>query len=162
MRYFNPVGAHPSGLIGENPLGTPNNLMPIICEVASGNLKRLNIYGQDYNTPDGTGIRDYVHVCDLAEGHIAALTYVMENSGVSEFNLGTGQGHSVIELVRSFEKTTGKLIPYVFLPRRLGDVASSFAEVSKAKALLNWQSCKNLEEMCFDSWRWKLNHQVVK
>jgi UDP-glucose 4-epimerase len=150
LRYFNPVGAHPSGLLGENPKGTPNNLMPYIQQVAAGQRECLNVFGNDYPTPDGTGIRDYIHVCDLAEGHLAALEHL--TSGVQIYNLGTGKGASVLEVVRAFEEANGVRVPTAFSPRREGDVAMCFAATDKAKAELGWQATRTLEDMCKDAW----------
>ena len=159
LRYFNPIGSHESGLIGEDPLGKPNNLMPVISQVAVGKLDILSIYGNDYPTKDGTGIRDYIHVIDLAEGHVSALNWMLENKSTdsmcSEINLGTGLGTSVLELVNLFEKETGRKIPYIFAPRRLGDVASAFADPSLAKSLLNWEAKKSIENMITDTWNWQ-------
>lgn len=156
LRYFNPIGAHPSGGIGEAPNGIPNNLMPFITQVATGKLKELQVFGDDYPTPDGTGVRDYIHVMDLAEGHVAAL----ENSkpGVHIYNLGTGKGTSVLEFIETFERVNKIKIPYKVVPRRVGDVAYSYADVSKAKRELNWTAKRNLEHMCRDAWNFeKLN-----
>lgn len=150
LRYFNPVGAHPSGRIGENPKGIPNNLMPYIQQVAAGQQDCLKIFGNDYPTPDGTGVRDYIHVCDLAEGHLAALQHL--SPGVQIYNLGTGRGVSVMEMVRAFEAANGVRIPFEFMPRREGDVAICFASTEKAKAELGWTSTRTLEEMCKDAW----------
>lgn len=158
LRYFNPVGAHSSGRIGESPTGIPNNLMPLISQVAIGKLKVLHIFGDDYDTVDGTGVRDYIHICDLASGHIAALDYCLKSSGVKTFNLGTGRGYSVIEMVNAFEKVSGRPVPYRIMPRRLGDIATCYADVSKAKTVLNWESKLGLDEMCADTWRWQKLH----
>ncbi|HEY8500460.1 MAG TPA: UDP-glucose 4-epimerase GalE [Clostridia bacterium] len=158
LRYFNPIGAHPSGRIGEDPNGIPNNLVPYITQVAIGKLKVLNIYGSDYETPDGTGIRDYIHVVDLAAGHIKALQKLNENPGMVVYNLGTGKGYSVLETVNTFSKVTGKEIPYRFVERRPGDIAVSFADPSKAKNELGWSAKYGLEEMCTDAWRWQQNN----
>jgi UDP-glucose 4-epimerase len=156
LRYFNPIGAHDSGLIGEDPTGLyPNNLMPYITQVAAGRLKRLQVFGDDYDTPDGTGVRDYIHVVDLAKGHVAALKSLTPKSGVKIYNLGTGHGVSVLELVSAFEKATKQKIPYDIIERRPGDVAACYADASKAKKELNWQTGKTLEEACADSWRWQ-------
>lgn len=152
LRYFNPVGAHPSGLLGENPKGTPNNLMPYIQQVAAGQREYLNIFGNDYPTPDGTGIRDYIHVCDLAEGHLAALKHL--SPGVEVYNLGTGKGASVLEVVRAFEAVNGVRIPTAISPRREGDVAICFAGTDKVKAELGWQATRTLEDMCKDAWHY--------
>ena len=153
LRYFNPVGAHPSGLIGELPRGIPNNLMPYIAQVATGKLQRLRVFGNDYPTPDGTGVRDYIHVVDLALGHVAALNRA--KTGVDVYNLGTGQGYSVLQLLHSFEKAAGKQIPYEITPRRPGDIAACYADPSKAKAELNWTATRGVKEMCEDVWRWQ-------
>ena len=158
LRYFNPVGAHRSGVIGEHPQGAPNNLMPYISQVAVGRRQALSIFGDDYDTPDGTGVRDYIHVTDLAQGHVRAVEYVSQNEGLDVFNLGTGQGYSVLEVVRAFEAASGQQIPYQIVPRRAGDIASSYAEVSKARNVLGWEAQKGLAEMCADSWRWQSNN----
>lgn len=155
LRYFNPIGAHPSGLIGENPCGIPNNIMPYITQVAVGKLPELHIFGQDYPTPDGTGVRDYIHVLDLGEGHVQALDYAFTHPGAIEINLGTSRGYSVLELVKEFEKASGVKIPYVVDPRRPGDVASVFADASRAENLLAWRARRNLTQMCRDSWNWQ-------
>jgi UDP-glucose 4-epimerase len=155
LRYFNPIGAHESGLIGENPNGTPNNLMPYIAQVASGKLTQLNIFGDDYETPDGTGVRDYIHVVDLAKGHIKALEKVLITEGVEAFNLGTGKGHSVLEMVEAFKTATSIKIPCHIQERRPGDIAVSFGNPAKANKVLNWTVEKDLLEMCRDSWRWE-------
>jgi len=154
LRYFNPVGAHPGGQIGEDPLGIPNNLMPCIAQAAAG-LRTLNIYGDDYPTPDGTGIRDYIHVCDLARGHLKALAKLRDAPGVQTWNLGTGRGYSVLEIVRAFEAVSGKTIPYKITPRRPGDIAVCHADPEKARRELGWQAEKGLQEMCADTWRWQ-------
>lgn len=153
LRYFNPVGAHHSGLIGEDPMGQPNNLMPLIAKVAIGRQNFLTILGDDYNTPDGTGVRDYIHVVDLAKGHLQALKKL--NNGIEVYNLGTGQGYSVIEVIKTFEKECGKRIKYKIGPRRNGDIASSYADVSRASSKLGWNSTKTLNEMCKDTWHWQ-------
>jgi UDP-glucose 4-epimerase len=155
LRYFNPVGAHESGLIGEDPLGAPNNLMPYVAQVASGQLPFLNIWGNDYPTPDGTGMRDYIHVMDLAEGHVAALRYLESNKGLITVNLGTGRGTSVLEMLVAFEKASGQLIPHKFAPRRSGDVAECWADPSLANRLLDWRAARTLDQMCEDAWRWQ-------
>ncbi|MDD2955820.1 MAG: UDP-glucose 4-epimerase GalE [Oscillospiraceae bacterium] len=152
LRYFNPIGAHESGLIGENPNGIPNNLLPYVAQVAMGRLKHLNVFGDDYETPDGTGVRDYVHVVDLARGHIAALEYAETHPGAEPINLGTGKGTSVLEIVSAFEKACGRPIPYVIAPRRAGDIATCYADTAKAKELLNWQAEYGIEKMCADGW----------
>ena len=155
LRYFNPVGAHPSGLIGERPSGTPNNLMPCVTEAALGKRERLSIYGADYPTPDGTGIRDYIHVMDLAEGHLAALDYGAKRRGVEIFNLGRGEGVSVLELVETFQRVNGVKVPYVIEPRRAGDIAVCYADAGKAERTLHWTAKRTLEEMCRDAWNWE-------
>ncbi|PEK49054.1 UDP-glucose 4-epimerase GalE [Bacillus toyonensis] len=159
LRYFNPFGAHQSGRIGEDPNGIPNNLMPYVTQVAIGKLKELNIFGNDYPTKDGTGVRDYIHVVDLAKGHVKALEKVLETTGIDAYNLGTGKGYSVLEMVNAFEKVSGKKIPYKIIGRRPGDVAICFADVSKAKRELGWEAEYGLEEMCLDSWRWQVNNK---
>ena len=159
LRYFNPIGAHPSGLIGEDPKGIPNNLMPYISQVAVGKLDHLNVFGNDYDTPDGTGVRDYIHVCDLAAGHVAAIDYMLKgNKGENVFNLGTGQGYSVLEMVKAFEKATGQKIPYEIVARRPGDVATVYADPDKSANLLGWKAKYNLEDMCKDTWNWQKNN----
>lgn len=155
LRYFNPIGAHKSGTMGENPNGIPNNLMPYITQVAVGKLKQLTIYGNDYDTPDGTGIRDYIHVVDLAAGHVKALERINMKKGLEIFNLGTGIGYSVLDIVKNFEKATGVDIPYIIGPRRPGDIATCYSDASKAKELLGWTAKNGIEEMCADSWRWQ-------
>ncbi len=155
LRYFNPVGAHESGLIGEDPKGIPNNLMPYITQVAVGKLKELGVFGDDYDTSDGTGVRDYIHVVDLAKGHVAALSKIDEKAGVNIYNLGTGNGYSVLDMVKAFSKACGKEIPYSIKPRRAGDIAECYADPSKAAEELGWKAEKTLEEMCADSWRWQ-------
>ncbi|GAB6766939.1 UDP-glucose 4-epimerase GalE [Bacillus cereus] len=159
LRYFNPFGAHQSRRIGEDPNGIPNNLMPYVTQVAVGKLKELNIFGNDYPTKDGTGVRDYIHVVDLAKGHVKALEKVLKTKGVEAYNLGTGKGYSVLEMVKAFEKVSGKKIPYKVIGRRPGDVAICFADVSKAKRELGWEAEYGLEEMCVDSWRWQVNNK---
>lgn len=155
LRYFNPIGAHESGLIGENPKDIPNNLLPYISQVAVGKLDKLKVFGNDYDTPDGTGVRDYIHVVDLAKGHVAALEQFKASDKVDVFNLGTGKGSSVMDVIQAYEKACGKTIPYEVVGRRPGDIASYYADVSKATAELNWQAQKTLEEACADSWRWQ-------
>ncbi len=155
LRYFNPVGAHNSGMIGENPNGIPSNIMPYICQVASGKLEMLHVFGNDYPTPDGTGVRDYIHVVDLARGHVAACEYAENHTGVEVINLGTGVGYSVFDIVHTFEKVNGIKIPYVINSRRPGDIAVSYADVSKALRVLGWKAEMNLEDMCRDAWRWQ-------
>lgn len=154
LRYFNPIGAHESGLIGEQPQGIPNNLMPYLCQVAAGKLPQLRVFGDDYPTPDGTGVRDYIHVVDLAKGHAAALTYAASHTGAEAFNLGTGRGSSVLDLIRSFERVNSIKIPYAIAPRRAGDIAACWADASKAERLLGWKAQKSLDDMCRDSWNW--------
>lgn len=153
LRYFNPIGAHESGLLGESPHGIPSNIVPYLALVASGQLPFFRVYGNDYDTPDGTGIRDYVHVMDLAEGHVSALQYGLQHSGFSVFNLGTGNGSSVLELVNTYAAVSGNEIPIQICPRRAGDVAVSYADVTKAKAVLGWTAKRSLQQMCADSWR---------
>jgi UDP-glucose 4-epimerase len=155
LRYFNPVGGHSSGLIGEDPQGTPSNLMPYIARVAAGLLPRLRVFGGDYPTPDGTGIRDYVHVMDVAEGHVAALDRLAAEPGVHAYNLGTGQGHSVLQVVEEYEKASGRAVPYDIVGRRPGDVAASWANVDKAASDLGWRAKRDLTQMCSDSWAWQ-------
>lgn len=155
LRYFNPIGAHESGMIGEDPVGIPNNLMPYITQVASGKLEKLRVFGNDYNTHDGTGVRDYIHVVDLAQGHVAACEYLMNSVGCDVFNLGTGVGYSVLDLVHTFGRVNHLDIPYTIVERRPGDVARCFADASRAKEKLGWQAQKTLEDMCRDSWRWQ-------
>ena len=158
LRYFNPVGAHESGLIGEEPQGIPNNLMPYIVRVANGELKELSVFGNDYDTPDGTGVRDYIHVVDLAKGHIKALEKIdKEGQGLYIYNLGTGTGYSVLDMVKAFEKATGKEVAYKIAPRRPGDIATCYADPKKAKEELGWTAEKNLEDMCKDSWNYIIN-----
>lgn len=155
LRYFNPVGAHESGLIGEEPQGIPNNLMPYIVRVASGKLQELSVFGNDYNTPDGTGVRDYIHVVDLAKGHVLALDKLdKEEKGLYIYNLGTGAGYSVLDMVKAFEKSTGKKVPYKIAPRRAGDIAACYARPDKAEKELGWTAKKTLEDMCKDSWNY--------
>jgi UDP-glucose 4-epimerase len=158
LRYFNPAGAHPSGRIGEDPNGIPNNLMPFITQVATGKREQLSIYGNDYDTPDGTGVRDYIHVEDLAAGHLKALDKLYTGSGIVTYNLGTGQGYSVLDMVKEFEKQSGKVIPYQFVPRRGGDVASCYADPKTASEALGWKATRGLAEMCKDSWNWQANN----
>jgi len=155
LRYFNPVGAHPSGLIGENPSGIPNNLMPYITQVAVGQRPQLQVFGDDYPTPDGTGVRDYIHVQDLAEGHVAALDALLQRGQSLTVNLGTGQGHSVLEVVRAFEQASGRAVPYQIMPRRPGDVAQCYADPALARQQLGWQARRSLADMCADAWRWQ-------
>lgn len=155
LRYFNPVGAHESGLIGEEPKGIPNNLMPYIQQVAAGKREKLSVFGKDYNTKDGTGVRDYIHVVDLAKGHVKALQYAENHSGLEIFNLGTGIGYSVLDVVKAFEKANQVKVPYTFAPRRDGDIAQCYADAGKAKGLLGWEAEKNMEDMCRDAWNWQ-------
>lgn len=155
LRYFNPIGAHESGKIGENPNGIPNNLMPYITQVAVGKREKLSVFGNDYETHDGTGIRDFIHVVDLAKGHLKAVQYLDENKGIEAFNLGTGAGYSVLDLVNTFSSISGKEIPYQFTDRRPGDIAVCYAKSEKAVKLLGWQAEKDLKEMCKDSWKWQ-------
>ena len=152
LRYFNPIGAHESGLIGEDPNGIPNNLLPYVSQVAIGKLPQLSVYGDDYDTPDGTGVRDYIHVVDLALGHLKAIDYSMAHTGVEAINLGTGRGTSVLEIVHAFEKACGHEIPYQIVGRRAGDIATCYADASKAKELLGWEATRGIEEMCQSSW----------
>ncbi len=155
LRYFNPIGAHPTGLMGENPNGVPNNLMPYITQVAIGKLACLGVFGNDYDTPDGTGVRDYIHVVDLAKGHVKALKKLEENGGLSIYNLGTGVGYSVLDIVKNFEEANGVKIPYEIKPRRAGDIATCYSDASKAKRELDWEAEYGILEMCRDSWNWQ-------
>lgn len=155
LRYFNPVGAHPSGLIGEHPNGIPNNLMPFISQTAIGKREKLSVFGNDYPTPDGTGVRDYIHVVDLAKGHVAAMDYLCSHTGEAVFNLGTGNGYSVLDMVNAFEKANGVKVPYVIAPRRSGDVAVCYADPAKSAEVLGWHAQYNLEDMCRDTWHWQ-------
>ena len=155
LRYFNPIGAHKSGLIGENPNGIPNNLMPYITQVAVGKLKSLGVFGDDYDTPDGTGVRDYIHVVDLAKGHVKAVEKIEENPGLKIYNLGTGVGYSVLDIVHCFEEATNVKIPYEIKPRRAGDIATNYADASLAKKELGWVAENGMKEMCEDAWRWQ-------
>ena len=163
LRYFNPVGAHPSGLIGEDPNGTPNNLMPIVARVAAGVLPILSVYGNDYPTPDGTGVRDYIHVMDLVDGHVSAMNFLatQHQGGCHTFNLGTGQGYSVLEMVRAFEETSGHLVPYQIVARRSGDIAACYAKVDHAADVLGWSARRGLAEMCQSNWHFQ-QHQKTK
>lgn len=154
LRYFNPIGAHPSGLIGEEPDGIPNNLLPYVARVACGELECLSVFGDDYDTPDGTGVRDYIHVVDLAKGHLCAINWVRNNKGADAFNLGTGQGYSVLQIVHAFEKYSGRKVNYKIAPRRPGDIAACYADPSKAKEVLGWEAHLGIEEMCRDSWNY--------
>jgi len=158
LRYFNPIGAHESGRIGEDPTGIPNNLMPYITKVAAGQLKQLTVMGDDYNTHDGTGVRDYIHVVDLAKGHVAACDYANKTTGCEIINLGTGVGYSVLDIVKAFNKANDLDLPYVIGPRRPGDVDACFADPRKAKELLGWEATKSLEDMCRDAWNWQRNN----
>lgn len=155
LRYFNPIGAHQSGTIGDNPNGIPNNLMPYITQVAVGKLEQLGVFGDDYDTPDGTGVRDYIHVVDLAIGHVQALKKIKENAGLCIYNLGTGTGYSVLDIVNNFEKANGVKIPYVMKPRRDGDIATCYSDATKAKKELGFEAKYGIREMCEDSWRWQ-------
>jgi UDP-glucose 4-epimerase len=161
LRYFNPVGAHESGLIGEDPVGIPNNLMPYVAQVAVGLRPYLNVWGNDYDTPDGTGVRDYIHVCDLAQGHLAALSYLEKNQELITVNLGTGQGYSVLEIVQAFEKASGQKIPFKIGPRRTGDIAQCFADPAYSQRILNWRATKGLAQMCEDAWHWQSNFRKL-
>ncbi len=158
LRYFNPIGAHKSGLIGENPNGIPNNLMPYITQVAVGKLKELGVFGDDYDTPDGTGVRDYIHVVDLAKGHVKAINKLKENVGLGIYNLGTGTGYSVLDIVKNFEAATGVKIPYAIKPRRAGDIATCYSDAAKAEKELGWKAQFGIKEMCADSWNWQKNN----
>ncbi|WP_306606587.1 UDP-glucose 4-epimerase GalE [Azonexus sp.] len=155
LRYFNPVGAHASGLIGESPNGVPNNLMPFVSQVAVGQRAELSVFGNDYPTPDGTGVRDYIHVVDLAQGHLAALDALARSTGVLTVNLGTGQGYSVLDMVRAFERASGKKVPYRIVGRRPGDIAACYANPAQAEALLDWRAKLGIDDMCVDTWRWQ-------
>ena len=158
LRYFNPIGAHKSGMIGENPNGIPNNLMPYITQVAVGKLKELGVFGNDYDTPDGTGVRDYIHVVDLAKGHVKALKKIEEKAGLKVYNLGTGIGYSVLDIVKNFEEATGVKIPYVIKDRRAGDIATCYSSAEKAEKELGWKAEFGIMEMCADSWKWQSNN----
>ena len=158
LRYFNPIGAHKSGTMGENPNGIPNNLMPYITQVAVGKLKELGVFGDDYDTPDGTGVRDYIHVVDLAVGHVKALKKIEENAGLCIYNLGTGHGYSVLDIVKNFEEANGIKIPYSIKPRRPGDIATCYCDPGKAERELGWKAQYGIKEMCADSWRWQKNN----
>ena len=158
LRYFNPIGAHESGRIGEMPNGIPNNLLPYVSQVAAGKLAYLHVFGDDYPTPDGTGVRDYIHVVDLARGHIAAADFAMKHTGTEIINLGTGHGYSVLDIVKAFEKVNGVKVPYKIEARRPGDIAECWADPTKAKELLGWTAQKNLEDMCRDAWRWQMQN----
>ena len=158
LRYFNPIGAHESGLIGEDPNGIPNNLMPYITQVAIGKLDCLNVFGNDYPTPDGTGVRDYIHVVDLAKGHLCAVDKAMSGTGLNIYNLGTGKGYSVLDVIKAFEKASGKKVNYRFAPRRSGDVAVCYSDPTKAKKELGWEAQFDIEQMCRDSWNWQVKN----
>ena len=158
LRYFNPIGAHESGLIGEDPNGIPNNLVPYIAQVAVGKLEKLHVFGDDYNTPDGTGVRDYIHVVDLAAGHVAAVKKLSEKPGLVIVNLGTGKGYSVLDILHAYEKACGKTLPYVVDPRREGDIAECYSDPAKAKEVLGWEAKYGIEEMCASSWNWQSNN----
>ena len=155
LRYFNPIGAHESGLIGEDPQGIPNNLMPYISQVAIGKLECLSVFGNDYDTPDGTGVRDYIHVVDLAKGHVAAIDYMMAHRGAEAFNLGTGCGYSVLDMVKAFERVNNVPVKYKIAPRRAGDLATVYSDPQKSKDVLGWSAEYNLEDMCRDTWAWQ-------
>lgn len=155
LRYFNPIGAHPSGLIGEDPNGIPNNLMPYICQVAVGRREKLTVFGDDYDTPDGTGVRDYLHVMDLAEGHLSAMDYVKKRKGQFIFNLGTGHGVSVLEMIEAMKSASGKDIAYAIGPRRSGDISTCYANPEKAQNEMNWKATRDLDSMCRDAWKWQ-------
>ncbi len=158
LRYFNPIGAHKSGRMGENPNGIPNNLMPYVTQVAVGKLKELGVFGDDYDTPDGTGVRDYIHVVDLAKGHVSAIKKIEENCGLDIYNLGTGTGYSVLDIVKNFEEATGVKVPYSIKPRRAGDIATCYCDPTKAKNELGWEAQYDIKDMCADSWRWQKNN----
>ena len=157
LRYFNPIGAHESGLIGEDPNGIPNNLLPYVAQVAAGRLEKVHVFGNDYDTPDGTGVRDYIHVVDLAQGHLAALEYALRHTGAEAINLGTGHGTSVLEIIHAFEKACGHALPYQIDPQRPGDIATCYADTRKAAAMLHWHAKKNIDDMCADGWRFAKN-----
>jgi len=161
LRYFNPVGAHESGLIGEDPQGIPSNLMPVIAAVAMGNRDKLQVFGDDYPTPDGTGMRDFIHVMDLAEGHLAALNFCLKRGGMLTVNLGTGQGYTVMQMINSFRDVSGRSIPCEVVPRRTGDIVKSWADPGKAKMLLGWQAKRDLKKMCADTWRWTQQNSLL-
>lgn len=158
LRYFNPIGAHKSGLMGEDPNGIPNNLMPYVMKVAIGQLPQVNVFGNDYDTPDGTGVRDYIHVVDLADGHVKAIKKLEENPGLKIYNLGTGIGYSVLDVIENVSKAVGKEIPYVIAPRRAGDIAQCYSDASLAKKELGWEAKNGIKEMCEDSWNWQKNN----
>ncbi|WP_159648492.1 UDP-glucose 4-epimerase GalE [Erysipelothrix aquatica] len=158
LRYFNPIGAHASGTIGEDPAGIPNNLVPYIAQVAVGKREKLSVFGDDYDTPDGTGVRDYIHVADLATGHVAALKPIRDRQGYVVYNLGTGNGYSVLDVVKAFEKASGQAVPYTIEPRRPGDIATCYADAHKAKIELGWEATRDINTMCEDTWRWQSNN----
>ena len=160
LRYFNPIGAHKSGMIGEDPRGVPNNLMPYITQVAIGRREKLSVYGNDYDTPDGTGVRDYIHVVDLAKGHVAAVKYALENNGCEVFNLGTGTGYSVLDMVNTFRQVNQVALPYKIVERRPGDIATCYADPAKSAQILGWKAEKTLADMCRDSWNWQSNNPM--
>jgi UDP-glucose 4-epimerase len=162
LRYFNPVGAHESGLIGEDPRGTPNNLLPYVAQVAAGILPQLSIYGADYPTPDGTGVRDYIHVVDLAQGHLAALKVLARRSDLLTMNLGTGRGYSVLEMIKAFSAASGRQVDYRIVGRRPGDVAECYADPSFALEIMGWRAKRTVEDMCADTWRWQKTNFPVK
>ena len=155
LRYFNPIGAHKSGLIGEDPKGIPNNLLPYVAQVAIGKLQSVGVFGNDYDTPDGTGVRDYIHVVDLAVGHVKAINKIKENPGVKVYNLGTGNGYSVLDVIKAFSKACGHDVPYVIKERRPGDIATCYSDASLAKKELGWEAQYGIDEMCADSWKWQ-------
>ena len=161
LRYFNPIGAHPSGLIGEDPNGIPNNLLPYVARVANGILPKLRVFGSDYPTPDGTGVRDYIHVMDLADGHAKAVPFVMSHTGWTAINLGCGRGYSVLEIIRAFESASGKKVPFEVAPRREGDIAANWADPSRAQQLLGWKATRNIDDMCRDAWNFE-SHKTHK
>ena len=161
LRYFNPIGAHPSGLIGEDPNGIPNNLLPYVARVANGILPKLRVFGSDYPTPDGTGVRDYIHVMDLADGHAKAVPFVMSHTGWTAINLGFGRGYSVLEIIRAFESASGKKVPFEVAPRREGDIAANWADPSRAQQLLGWKATRNIDDMCRDAWNFE-SHKIHK
>lgn len=162
LRYFNPIGAHPSALIGELPNGVPNNLMPFITQTVSGQRKCLKVFGNDYPTRDGTGVRDYIHVVDLAKGHVAAVQYSLKHKGTDVFNIGTGTGYSVLEVITAFERSTNMKVPYEFAPRRNGDIAECWASTEKAARVLGWKAEKTIDDMCRDAWRWQVHINLLK
>lgn len=161
LRYFNPIGAHESGLIGEDPNGIPNNLLPYVAQVAVGKLEKLSVFGDDYDTVDGTGVRDYIHVVDLADGHLKALNYVLNHKGVEAINLGTGNGTSVLQVIAAFEKAADRTVNYQISPRRAGDIATCFADATKAQSLLGWEATRNIDQMCEDTWRFASKHYGI-